>query len=301
MTIYDVAKLAGVSKSTVSRVINGEKSVNKEIRKRVEQVIKDNNFVPNKSARLTKRNIKTYLILVTRLDSHSENRVIRGLMEQSDANSEFLIMETNFSIEKTIRILNQHRNVNGLIIFAISNEHYEFLEDSLIPVIFIGQKINTPHTCITFDDANATMSLIKKIKNDQTKALFIGYDEQDNTKMIRYNCSKQQLNVDTLDYISARFSPEDSRNLATLEDLGKYNTFICATDQLALSVYSHILKQNIRNYVMTGFGNNRKINFIFDNFYTVDFHYKQAGRIIANILQGTESIGESMPYTIIEK
>ncbi len=50
-TINDVARLAGVSKKTVSRVINRSPLLNDETRQRVEQVIKDLGYVPNPQAR----------------------------------------------------------------------------------------------------------------------------------------------------------------------------------------------------------------------------------------------------------
>ena len=51
MTIYDIAQEAGVSASTVSRVINKKKGVNKNNRILVETLLKKYNFEPNASAR----------------------------------------------------------------------------------------------------------------------------------------------------------------------------------------------------------------------------------------------------------
>jgi len=50
-TINDVARLASVSKKTVSRVINRSPLLNEETRERVEQVIRDLGYVPNPQAR----------------------------------------------------------------------------------------------------------------------------------------------------------------------------------------------------------------------------------------------------------
>jgi len=51
MTIYDIAKVAGVSPSTVSRVINGKPNVKKATKNRVLSVLKEYNYVPNETAR----------------------------------------------------------------------------------------------------------------------------------------------------------------------------------------------------------------------------------------------------------
>ena len=50
-TINDVAAMAGVSKRTVSRVINASDKVNKVTRARVMEVIEKLNFTPNRQAR----------------------------------------------------------------------------------------------------------------------------------------------------------------------------------------------------------------------------------------------------------
>src|SRR5581483_2858416 len=52
LTIIDIAKHAGVSRSTVSRVINNDPKVNAKTRKRVQSVLLDLNFQPNAAARV---------------------------------------------------------------------------------------------------------------------------------------------------------------------------------------------------------------------------------------------------------
>jgi len=51
ITLRQVAKLAGVSPATVSRVINSRPGVRPEIRKRVWQVIREHGYEPNPEAR----------------------------------------------------------------------------------------------------------------------------------------------------------------------------------------------------------------------------------------------------------
>ena len=51
LTIEDIAREAGVSKATVSRVMNGTKAVSPELFKRVTDIIEKNDFKPNELAR----------------------------------------------------------------------------------------------------------------------------------------------------------------------------------------------------------------------------------------------------------
>ncbi|MDP3449655.1 MAG: LacI family DNA-binding transcriptional regulator, partial [Anaerolineaceae bacterium] len=51
LTLDDIADLAGVSRSTVSRVVNEHTSVKKEVRQRVLNIIEEHHFHPNAAAR----------------------------------------------------------------------------------------------------------------------------------------------------------------------------------------------------------------------------------------------------------
>ena len=56
MNIKDVARLAGVGVSTVSRVINNHPDVKESTREKVNKIIKESNYIPNNSARILKQN-----------------------------------------------------------------------------------------------------------------------------------------------------------------------------------------------------------------------------------------------------
>lgn len=55
ITIKDIAKICGVGVSTVSRAINNKPGINEETKKKIMQAIKENNYIPNNSARNLKR------------------------------------------------------------------------------------------------------------------------------------------------------------------------------------------------------------------------------------------------------
>ena len=65
MTIYDIAREAGVSASSVSRVINNKPGVNHQTREKIQALLKKYNYEPNATARgLVTRNSRLVVILV---------------------------------------------------------------------------------------------------------------------------------------------------------------------------------------------------------------------------------------------
>lgn len=63
LTINDIAKLCGVGKSTVSRVLNQDPMVNEETRKKVNSIIEKYKFTPSKSARAMRGTLIVLLVL----------------------------------------------------------------------------------------------------------------------------------------------------------------------------------------------------------------------------------------------
>ena len=61
MNIKDIARLAGVGVSTVSRVINNHPDVKQDTREKILEIIKEYNYIPNNGARMLKQNHTRYI------------------------------------------------------------------------------------------------------------------------------------------------------------------------------------------------------------------------------------------------
>jgi len=82
VTIKDVAKKAGVSISTVSRVINNSKPVSLEVRKKVLDAIKELGYKPNEVARsLVTRRSRLIGVIVTDIGNSYIAEMVRGIEE----------------------------------------------------------------------------------------------------------------------------------------------------------------------------------------------------------------------------
>ena len=72
MTIYDIAKLAGVSASTVSRVANNKPGIKEETRRQIQALLDEYDYQPNETARgLVNQSSRMIGILITDIrDAH---------------------------------------------------------------------------------------------------------------------------------------------------------------------------------------------------------------------------------------
>lgn len=290
MTIYDIAKLAGVSKSTVSRVINNDSKVGEVSRTKVLEVMKKNNFVPNKSARniLTKK--KKYIaVIVTRLDSYSENRVIRGIIEKGNNDVEVIIFESQFDIEKTKEIVLENTNFDVFVVFAIGLEKYEFFRNIHIPVIFVGQKVSG-YPSVTYRDSYAMSKLFSSTCQNGDKLLYFALPDIDPTSGKIRNDSLRSLCIEnkvSIDFLTVEYSIDSKYILPVINNLDKYDVILCATDSIALFVYIHLLKNNY-NSVLGGLGNNRSVTRFMDNYISISLGYKQSGKLIMQMIEKNE-------------
>ena len=90
LTLEDIGRMAGVSRSTVSRVINNQPSVNPSVRERVQEVIRHTGYSPNVAARslVSGRSGVIGLVIPSRVHSLFEDpyfaRLIQGISTASN-------------------------------------------------------------------------------------------------------------------------------------------------------------------------------------------------------------------------
>ena len=144
-TIKDVAKKAGVSISTVSRVINDSKPVTNEVKQRVLDVIKETGYVPNPLARslVTKKSQLIGVIVPEVTDTFSAE-VLNGIEEISKMyNYDILLANTYSERELEIKNINllRAKQVEGIVMICwdIDQEIVNILENSGIPSVYISK------------------------------------------------------------------------------------------------------------------------------------------------------------------
>jgi LacI family sucrose operon transcriptional repressor len=183
MNIIEIAKLAGVSKSTISRYLN-DGYVSAENRVKIQEVIKSTGYIPLRQAK-TLRTKKTNLIgvIVPKISTETTSRVIEGISDEiSKCGYDLLIANTNLNIDKEMEYLNILKNqVDGIIFIAtkITDKHIKIMEEIDIPIVVVSQNIKE-YPSIYYDDYNASKDVVEQlIINGYRKIAFIGVYEDD--------------------------------------------------------------------------------------------------------------------------
>lgn len=141
-----MAKLAGVSPATVSRVMNGTANVNEEKKKRVEAAIKETGFQPNELARaLYKKSSKMIGMIVPDIENPFFSELAKAVEDTAYQNGyRILLCSSGGDEEKeavNIQMFNQLR-ADGIVVMTNCAETGKVLADCPIPVVLVDRKLD---------------------------------------------------------------------------------------------------------------------------------------------------------------
>jgi len=168
-TIADVARRAGVSIATVSRVLNGTTPVQDGTAKRVEEAITALRFVPRTAARvLASRRTNTIGLMLPEISGGFFSPLLRGIEGAArEAGFDLLIHATDepHRIPTTRRPLGEH-NTDGLLIFTDSLEDEEILRLHAqgLPLVLMHQSMaGTEIQVISIENKDGTRDLVNHL------------------------------------------------------------------------------------------------------------------------------------------
>ena len=143
--IRDVARLAGVSPSTVSRVMNGTEHVEEDKKQKVLAAIQETGFKPNELARaLFKQSSKIIGVIVPNIENPFFNELAKAVEEEAYRNGyKILLCNSNNNTEKellNIQMLGRMK-ADGVIIVTYSDETGLALADCQIPVVVLDRQL----------------------------------------------------------------------------------------------------------------------------------------------------------------
>lgn len=178
-TIYDIARAANVSKSTVSRVLNKQTNISDEARERVLKAIEELNYQPNKLARaLTSSGFDAIMVISTRSTKTTSDNpffsdVLHAITARAESEGFDVILQTSKNSDEDLKkclIKIKQKMIKGIIMLSSPvNEHFiAELDKYPVPVVVIGglkgqyQHIYSVDTDNYQDSIALTQTLIDK-------------------------------------------------------------------------------------------------------------------------------------------
>lgn len=327
MNIIEFAKIAGVSKSTVSRYFNNG-YVSEEANEKINTAIEKTGFRPQRHAQ-SMRTKKTNLIgvIVPKISTETAPRVVEGISDEVSVHGyDVLIANTNLVIEKEIEYLKMFKSnhVDGIIFMAtkVTAEHLKVMSEITVPIVVVAQNIDE-YPSVYNDDYNAAREVVKYMINKGYREIgFIGVYEED----ISVGFERKKGYIDELknnkvdikdEFIKiGDFNVESGYKLTKelMESDKKPKAIFAVTDNIAAGAIEYLKENNYKipeDVAIMSIGDSKISKFIEPKLTTVHYYYKTAGVEAANMLLelikdsvvSSKDINkkEKLPFHIVER
>ncbi|MCG8540479.1 MAG: LacI family transcriptional regulator [Clostridia bacterium] len=309
--INDVAKKAGVSKSTVSNVFNGKKNVSDEIRQKVLKIADDIGYYPNKlaSALTTKRTGLTGLFI----DNNSKFRymdykLIEGVSRELKKSNKHIILylqagksDDDNQIDINNKLISEPIDDAIIVAPMVKDIRINELIDMRKSIVIIGQAPNNslPKVkCLDVDNIKISYEVTKYLLElGHRKITLINSDPNMTISIDRmkgYLAALKEYNVE--------FNPEYTFNSDNTEAMGEQlgsrifksldmTAVITSSDEIASGLYNEAKKAGISipddiSIFALG-GTDKKLN---PSLCTVYVDYEMLGREAVALLSNKEVI-----------
>ncbi|ANC78705.1 LacI family DNA-binding transcriptional regulator [Fictibacillus phosphorivorans] len=305
ITIKDIAKLAGVAKSTVSRYLNGG-NVSETTKAKIRKVIEENNYEPNSFAQSLKAKKTNFIgVIAPTLDSYVTSTVLMAIDEELRKREyTTLIISTSKHVDREIEsLINLSRQkVDGIILIStgITDKHYQTIQSIRIPVLVVAQEVDA-FNCIINDDYQAGFAMGQYMATQGHRSIvYLGVTESD----VAVGQKRKQGVLDGLAQagiteVHTYISQFDLHNASevTKKALGTSTptAIICATDTIAFGAMKTISKLGKKvpdDYSLAGFGGYNISEVIHPTLTTIRFKNEQTGiqaaKTIINMTEGEE-------------
>ncbi|SDG71491.1 LacI family DNA-binding transcriptional regulator [Microbacterium pygmaeum] len=169
-TIFDVARLAGVSHQTVSRVLNDLPNVRPATRERVEKAIRQLRYVPSQAARaLVTRRSRTIGLVATGLPDFGPSSIVLTVNE-SAADAGYAVITTNLvdasgrNVRAATEMLVRH-NVEAIVLVAAERETVDAFDgwELGVPLIAVASEERGRAVHVTLDQYGGARAAVSHL------------------------------------------------------------------------------------------------------------------------------------------
>lgn len=272
-TMADVARRAGVSKITVSRVLREPGKVKPDTRRRVQAAIRALDYMPDENAgAFASGRSRMIGALISTLGGSTFESTINGLSETLAAEGyQLLLTTTDFSPTKEADILPRllARRPDGIVLTSTQHtrETRKLLSKADIPVVELWELPTRPiHSAVGFSNRDAGRAMTQHLLSRGYESVgFIGArpgKEQRSLMRARgYEDAMKSAGLPARQVPSAEHANAVTRGAqglaALLEQWPNTRAVFCSSDQVAMGALSEARRRGIRvpdDLAIAGFG-----------------------------------------------
>lgn len=299
MNINEIAWLAGVSRTTVSRYLNNG-YVSEEKKEKIRKVIEETGYQPSTQAQML-RTKKTKLVgvVLPKINSDTISREVAGISDVlAKRGYQIILANTNNDIEEELKSLSLFRDnqVDGVIFIAtmFTRKHKQMLKEYKVPIVILGQWLEG-YPCVYQDDYYASYMITEKLLEKGQNAAYIGVTDRDEAvgakrrKGFEAALHKKKVPVVPERMKIGNFTMESGYECAKelLQQTPLIDSLICATDTMAVGAITCIKELGLRipqDIQVVGIGDSSFGKIIEPKLTTVHFFYKTSGMEVASML-----------------
>ena len=256
--IREVAKIAGVSTATVSRVINSPEQTSAQVRDKVLSVIRDCNYVPNQAVKnLFSKSSNSIAIFIYDMNNPFFTSLIKEVNKICFENKyTLLICDTENNIEKEQESFRYCEAIRTKGIILTEGITYDFFlsEKRNQTIAFLDRSSFSAFSSVCSDNEKGVKILVDYLFNlNHRKIAFAGFNElfqssQERKSAFIKSMAEKDLLINDEYIYSGEFDYKTGVNaLDYFCSLSEFPTaIICANDQIARGMIMRANKLNIK-------------------------------------------------------
>lgn len=199
MTIKDIAKISGVSVSTVSRVLNNHPDVSEDVRRKVMAVVEEYNYIPNNSARALGQSKSDNIGLIVRgISNPFYTSIIHEIEQDIEKAGYTLVMQQIGSCDDELlagAMMERDKRLRGLIFLG---GRLDSTKDQIagIGVPFVNCSSNNAYgtldadsySSVSIDDTQTAYEAVKELYKEGHRriAVLLARPDDGSVSQIRY-------------------------------------------------------------------------------------------------------------------
>lgn len=318
ITMSDIAKMAGVAKSTVSRYFNGG-YVKDETKAKLKKIIDEYNYEPNAVAQSLKaKHSHSIGIIAPCLDSITSSRMLMAIDEYlKNQGYTTIIINTNHNEMRELSSIEHlwRMNVDGIILLAtvVTMTHLQLANQLDIPILVVAQLFKGGISII-YDDYHAGYDVGSyAAQMGHRNVLYMGVSHKDDAVGVQRKKgvidALKDHQIENIVMKETNFSFHESRKI--IKDYlqnHQPSLIICATDNIALACYKEIQAKGLKipeDISLIGFGGYEISALVTPSLCTIRFDNELAGQmagktIIQLINQEMVAPTQLIGYQLIE-